>query len=99
MPIDGQIGWHLDRKVPIGIILAILLQTFFLVVWGTKLDSRVGVLELNDPKQDARLTRLEDIGTRVAVMEEKQNTMLDRMKIQTVTMQEILGIVSKINKQ
>jgi len=87
-----------SHKVPITVIIAVLLQTFALIIWGTRLDSRVSFLEIKDPQQDARILQLENIATRVAVMEEKQNTMLDRMKIQTTTMQEILAIVSKITK-
>ncbi len=87
--------WHLDRKVPIGIIAAIILQTFAILIWATKLDSRVGYLESTQPTQDLRLERLESIGSRVAVMEERQIATINRLDIQTKTMQEILAIVAK----
>ena len=38
-------GWHLDRKVPLSIIIAILIQTSALIVWGAKLDGRVAHVE------------------------------------------------------
>lgn len=41
--------WHLDKKVPIGIILALVLQTisFFVIAtsWKTTVDGRLGRLE------------------------------------------------------
>ena len=37
--------WHLDKRVPLSIIIAILIQTVYFTVFITKLDSRVGVLE------------------------------------------------------
>lgn len=46
-------SWHLDRKVPITIILTILIQTFGLVWWASKMDSRVGSLEDGARKGDA----------------------------------------------
>lgn len=38
-------GWHLDKKVPLSIIVALLVQTATLIIWGTKLDSRVATVE------------------------------------------------------
>lgn len=95
MSTDENQNWHLDRKVPIGIILAILFQTFGIVIWGTKLDSRVGYLESQNVMQDKRLEGLEGISSKVAVMESRQLDVIHRLDIQTKTMQEILGIVSK----
>lgn len=41
--------WHLDKRVPIGIIFALVLQTisFFVIAtsWKTTVDSRLGRLE------------------------------------------------------
>ena len=87
--------WHLDRRVPVGIILAIVLQTFAILIWATRLDSRVGYLEAQNSAQDTRLNGLEGISSRIAVMEEKQTNTINRLDIQTRTMQEILSIVSK----
>ncbi len=92
---DYETHWHLDRRVPVGILVAILAQTVGMVIWATKLDSRVGVLEGNDTTQSVRIQRLEDIASRVAVMEERQVNAIARLDIQTKTMQEILTLVSK----
>ena len=37
--------WHLDKRVPLSIIIALVLQTIYFTIFITKLDSRVGVLE------------------------------------------------------
>ena len=92
---DYETHWHLDRRVPVGIIAAVLIQTIGMIIWATKLDSRVGVLETNDTTQSVRIQRLEDIASRVAVMEERQVNTIARLDIQTKTMQEILTLVSK----
>ena len=38
-------GWHLDKKVPLSIILAIGIQTTVLFMWGARLDQRVSQVE------------------------------------------------------
>ena len=38
-------GWHLDKKVPLSIILAIGIQTTVLFMWGARLDQRVSQIE------------------------------------------------------
>lgn len=59
--------WHFDRKVPIGIIMAIVLQTLGMVVvgtaWKADVDNRILQLERSDADrkpQEARLIRLEE---------------------------------------
>ena len=39
--------WHLDKRIPIAIIFAVVLQTIYFTVFITKLDSRVMTLERN----------------------------------------------------
>jgi len=54
--------WHLDRRVPLALILTIVIQTVGIVWWASSLTERVAILE---KKQDAaapqgdRITRLE----------------------------------------
>jgi hypothetical protein len=37
--------WQLERKIPLGIIIAIILQTLTAIWWAAKLDSRVVMQE------------------------------------------------------
>lgn len=59
-------SWHLDRKVPIAMILTIVMQTGAFVWFAARLDQRVEVLERSEtraaisaPVQADRLTRVE----------------------------------------
>ncbi len=95
---ESSIGWHLDKRIPFATIIALLIQTFIVIIWATRLDYRVDSLEKIDPAQNARITKLEEIASKVAVMEERQLTTIHRLDIQTKTMQEILTIVGNLNK-
>ena len=59
-------SWHLDKKVPIGLILALLVQTVVITSWGTakfeNISNRVSNLEKTEESQanhESRLTILE----------------------------------------
>lgn len=55
-------SWHLDKKVPIALILAIGLQTAGIVWWGGTMSERVNALERkadNAAPQGERLARVE----------------------------------------
>lgn len=54
--------WTVDRRVPLAMILAIVLQTAGLVWWASSLSERVNVLEKRadaSAPQGDRLTRVE----------------------------------------
>lgn len=57
---DGR--WHLDKRVPLALIVAILLQSGAAMWWASGLSERVNMLErqqaLAAPQAD-RLTRVE----------------------------------------
>lgn len=38
-------GWHLDKKVPLSIILSLFVQTVVLFMWGARIDQRVSYIE------------------------------------------------------
>ena len=54
--------WHLDKKVPIGLIVGLVLQTIVLTAWGTSkfegLDNRVSNLEKSDDNQQSHENRI-----------------------------------------
>ena len=54
--------WHLDKRVPIALIVAMLIQTGGIVWWGTTQSEKVSVLKERldaiSPQAD-RLTRVE----------------------------------------
>jgi hypothetical protein len=59
-------SWHLDRRVPIAFILAILAQTAGGVWWAGSIDSRVAAMQrwIDDNRR---------LDTRLAVVEVGQN--------------------------
>lgn len=52
-------GWHLDKKVPIGIIIAILGQTVLFVWWVSQEDARLNAALAQNIVQDQRLGDIE----------------------------------------
>lgn len=55
--VEGDSKWHLDKKVPIAIIVTLVLQLAGFGWMASKLDSRIESLE----KADARHERLLDM--------------------------------------
>ena len=63
---DPDRAWHLDRRVPIALILALLAQTGSFIWWASGINQRVTALEekqslatASAPVQSDRLTRVE----------------------------------------
>jgi len=52
-------AWHLDKKVPITLIGAILAQTFGFGVWAATLNARINDLERETPSNTAEFAKLE----------------------------------------
>ena len=73
---DMKEGWHLDKKVPLGIIFTVLVQTAVLIVWGSKLDSRVGTMVQGVASHTIAIETLKgtqnNISVGLARMEERQ---------------------------
>lgn len=59
---DDDQRWHLDKRVPLALIVTIIIQTAGLVWWASSLSERVNSLErtrdATAPQAD-RLTRVE----------------------------------------
>lgn len=88
-PREDKEPWHLDRKVPIALILTIIVQTSAIVWWAATTDSRLGEVErktlaverkidaqVDDPVRLARLEGARDEGARRL---EKIEIKLDRL--------------------
>jgi hypothetical protein len=58
----GDKSWHLDKRVNLSIIFAILMQTALALWWASAINTRVDVLERaanTAVGQDSRIVRLE----------------------------------------
>jgi hypothetical protein len=76
----GHASWHLDRRVPIALIAAILVQTAAFGFWVGGLVARVGQVErwqAENARVDARLAVLEaQTGAIVRILERLETRML-----------------------
>jgi hypothetical protein len=70
-------SWHLDKRVPIAMIAALLFQTAGLVWWAAKLDGRVGELEREVARLDSWQASNGRLDARMSVLE-AQNTEIQR---------------------
>ena len=71
--------WHLDRRVPVALIAAIMMQTIGIVWWAATLSARVDVLE-----ERIRAARTNE--TRIVRLEANQTAVyqrLDRIEVLT----------------
>lgn len=82
MTEDGR--WHLDKKVPIALIIAILVQTGTGVWWASSINSRVVSLEARNAAssdQPGRIirveTQIENMNTLMRRIEEKLDRVLE----------------------
>lgn len=82
-PLDN--GWHLDKKVPIALILAMLVQTATIVWWASAITARVGTLEAKAVRGDAQVAdiaalkvQLQALDARTARIEDKVDRLIER---------------------
>lgn len=75
--------WHLDKKVPITLILTILLHLGVSIWWARGLESRLATVERDQARQERR-DDLQDNEARAAVLQlrnqlDRIDTKLDRL--------------------
>jgi hypothetical protein len=59
---EAQAHWHLDRRIPIALLLGLVLQSFAIAWWASDVSARVTMLERHSiatAPQGDRLTRVE----------------------------------------
>ena len=52
-------AWHLDRKVPISLIVAIIVQSAGAIWWASSIESRMQNVAQSDVSQSARIGQVE----------------------------------------
>ncbi len=84
--------WHLDKRVPVALIITILLQTVAAVWWAASLSARVDVLErdwarfatvaarlrVQEDRQTRADVRLQSLTARLERIERKLDVLLER---------------------
>jgi hypothetical protein len=61
-PMTQDRHWHLDRRVPLAMITAIMMQTGVFIWWAAQLSERVNTLErgaITTAPNSERITRME----------------------------------------
>lgn len=69
-----DIGWHLDKKVPIAIVLMIAGQTAMGVWYVSNLDSRVTLVET---RTESFWRERDSTRDRLLILEQRTSTILD----------------------
>lgn len=63
-------SWHLDKKVPIALILAIIMQTGGIVWWGATASERLNALERKADAAASQPERLARVETKLESVQE-----------------------------
>ena len=79
-PKNDPEGWHLDKKVPITIIIVLILQFVGMLWFAAKLDSKVEEQATRLTKTEAQISVIDrearEFGNRIVRIEEKTSSML-----------------------
>lgn len=85
--------WQMDRRVPISLISAIVIQSATILWWASKMDSRVEQLERTDARTELLITQ------RMKMTDERYET-LSRDRDRVIRLEEqiknMLDIVRRI---
>ena len=93
--MEDQESWHLDKRVPIALIFAMIIQFSGLVVGGvwfaSKLDSRIGEVDLRVDVLDRDMTRMARQISVMADSSQAQAVQLGRIEEQIGGLRADLG--------
>ena len=95
---DAPAAWHLDKRIPIALILAVLGQGAVGIWWMAGLSSRVSHLETSVPAlaaSDAETARdVRSIGLQIARLEERVAAQIQAQTLQLQAIAAQLGALS-----
>lgn len=81
--------WHLDKRVPIALIAAIVVQTVAIVWWAASIDARVGTTE----------RRVERIETTIERARENDSALIQRVTRMEERLEAMLAILRDLQAQ
>jgi len=84
-------GWHISKSVPISIILFLVAQTVVIIIWAVRLDSRVSYVEVVHMEDARRISVLESLLPKLAVIEARQNDVIKRLDGNATKLDQLLN--------
>ena len=92
-------SWHLDRKVPIAFLIALIIQTGALVWWAATTESRIEHIEQVAVKQSwSRVVdiRLQEIEKDLIAQEKESATQADLINLDSLVARSLINHESQI---
>ncbi len=80
-PIKQEDTWHLDKRVPVAIIITIVMQFTFTIWYAAQLDHRVATMERNIIGASSQGERLTKVETEFNSVKQELQRRLDRIDI------------------
>lgn len=93
--ITDREEWHLDKKVPIALIFAILVQTGTAFWFASAIDTRVAQLERQGAVQEARSLRLDDERLKTARLEAQ---VISLIEVQRSTNAKLDNLITQLTR-
>lgn len=73
-------AWHLDKKVPIALMLALILQTGSAFYWGGRVENRITNLETHNEGVEQLSTRIRSVEGAVIRLDTTLNFLNETLK-------------------
>ena len=77
--------WHLDKKVPLALIVTLLVQSGTFIWWAAKADNRLDVLERTSAISAPQIERIVKIETKMDSIVDNLNDVKVMLRIRTLT--------------
>lgn len=85
----GRSRWSVDKKLPIGLICTVIVQTMVLSWYASKIDSRIETLEL----QNATNARLIAVESNVSHLGNRQVELIQTLTLMNTRLSELNNIL------
>lgn len=82
-------------NIPWTVIFAVFIQTIALIVWGTRIDFRLGEVEKVHASYDVRFDKLNADSTKLILIEERQRNVIDGLQKNGAKIDTILDFMAR----
>ncbi len=88
--------WHLDKKVTLGLIVAILMNAFSSIWWAASLDSAV---KMNSKRLDSHDASIAALTGQQSILNEGLARIQEGLKYQNDLLKDVRSEIRKSNKE